>query len=119
MRTRVSDYNSILEFKKGTAVSYSLWERSFQKLPDQYSTEWTRQLIECRMLLNMGDQGPLQIKFLQALLRKVRKNNRGSPDTPIGFMDHIGAVFEDEGMLELRNNSEHQLVTSMAARQRG
>ena len=37
----------------------------------------------------------------------VRKNNRGSPNTPI---DNIEAVFEDEGMLELQGNREHKLV---------
>ena len=62
------------------------------------------------MHVNLGNQGQLQSKRLQALLRMVRKNNRGSPDTPIRFMDHIEAVFEDEGMLKLRSNSEHQLV---------
>ena len=37
----------------------------------------------------------------------ARRNERGNPDTPIGFMDHIEAVFEDEGMFELQGNSEH------------
>ena len=59
----------------------------------------------------MRNQGQLQTKLLQALRHMVRKNSRGSPDTLIGFMDHIEAVFEDGGMLELRSNSEHQLVT--------
>ena len=63
------------------------------------------------MFVTMRNQGPLQTKLLQALLRMVRKNSRGNPDTPIGFMDHIEAVFEDEGMLELQGNCEHQLVT--------
>ena len=59
------------------------------------------------MFVTMRNQGPLQTKLLQALLCMVHKNSRGSPDTPIGFMDHIEAVFEDEGMLELQSNSEH------------
>ena len=53
------------------------------------------------MLVNLGNQGLLQSNLLQALLCMVSKNKRGSPDTPIGFMDHIEAVFEDEGMLKL------------------
>ena len=73
--------------------------------------EWTRQLIKCQMFVTMRQQGPLQAKLLQALLRMVRKNSRGNPDTPIGFMDHIEAVFEDERMLELQCNSEHKLIT--------
>ena len=51
------------------------------------------------MFVNTGNQGPLQKRLLHALLRMVRKNNRGSPDTQIGFMDHIEAVFQDEGIL--------------------
>ena len=64
------------------------------------------------MRVNLGNQRQLQSKLLHALLRIVHTNNRGSPDTLIGFMDHI-AVFEpeDEGMLELRGNQEHWLVS--------
>ena len=111
MRTRISDYNSFLCFKKETAVAYRLWERTFQKFPDQHSMEWTRQLIKCQMYVTMTHQGPLQAKLLQALLRLARRNERGNPDTPIGFMDHIEAVFEDEGMYELQGNSEYKLIT--------
>ena len=63
------------------------------------------------MYVTMKHQGPLQAKLLQALLRMARRNERGNPDTLIGFMDHIKAMFEDEGMLELQGNSEHQLIT--------
>ena len=63
------------------------------------------------MYVTMKHQGPLQAKLFQALLRMARKNERGNPDTPIGFMDHIKAVFEDEGMFELQDNSEHKLIT--------
>ena len=73
--------------------------------------EWTRQLIKCQMFVTMQHQGPLQAKLLQALLRLARRNERGNPDTPIGFMDHIEGVFEDEGMYELHGNSEHKLIT--------
>ena len=41
----------------------------------------------------------------------VRKNYRGSPDTPIEFMDHIEAVFEDDGLIELQDTRKHYLVT--------
>ena len=41
MRTRISYYNSFLCFKKETAIAYHLWERTFQKFPDQHSMEWT------------------------------------------------------------------------------
>ena len=30
MRTRIPDYNSFLEFRKGIAVAYSLWEYLFR-----------------------------------------------------------------------------------------
>ena len=73
--------------------------------------EWTRQLIKCHMFVTMTHQGPLQAKLLQALLRLARRNERGNPDTPIGFMDHIKGVFEVEGMYELHGNSEHKLIT--------
>ena len=73
--------------------------------------EWTRQLIKCQMFVTMQHQGPLQAKLLQALLRLARRNERGNPDTPIRFMDHIEGVFEDEGMYELNGNSEHKLIT--------
>ena len=66
------------------------------------------------MFVTIRNQGPLQAKLLQALLCMVRKNSRlsrGNPDTPIGFMDHIEAVFEDEVMYELQGNSEHKLIT--------
>ena len=63
------------------------------------------------MYVTMKHQGPLQAKLLQALLRMARRNERGNPDTPIGFMDHIEAVFEDEGMFELQGNSEYKLIT--------
>ena len=73
--------------------------------------EWTRQLIKCQMYVTMKHQGPLQAKLLQTLLRLARRNERGNPDTPIGFMDHIEGVFEDEGMFELQGNSEYKLIT--------
>ena len=59
------------------------------------------------MYVTMKHQGPLQAKLLQALLRLALRNERGNPDTLIGFMDHIEAVFVDEGMGELQGNSEH------------
>ena len=111
MRMRIFDYNSFLEFKKRIAVAYRLWERSFQKQQDQPSIDWTRQLINCHMFVNIRNQGPLQNILLIALLRMVCKNNRGSPDTPRGFMDHIKAVFEDKCMLELQGNCKHRVVT--------
>ena len=67
MRTRISDYNSFVTFKKETTVTYRLWERTFQKFPDQHSMEWTRQLIKCQMFVTMKHQGPLRDRLLQAL----------------------------------------------------
>ena len=63
------------------------------------------------MFVTIRNQGQLQARLLQALLCMVSKNSRGNPDTPIGCMDHIKAVFEIEGMLELQGNSEHKLIT--------
>ena len=111
MRTRISDYNSFVHFKKDIAVTYRLWERTHQKFPDQDSMEWTRQLIKCQMFVTMKHQGPLRDRLLQALLRLARRNERGNPDTPIGFMDHIEAVFDDQGLAELHESSGHKLVT--------
>ena len=52
------------------------------------------------MFVTMKHQGPLRDRLLQALLRLARRNERGNPDTPIGFMDHIEAVFDDQGLAE-------------------
>ena len=73
--------------------------------------EWTRKLIKCQMYVTMKHQGPLRDRLLQALLRLARRNERGNPDTPIGFMDHIEAVFDDQGLAELHESSGHKLVT--------
>ena len=72
MRTRISDYNSFVNFKKEIAVTYRLWERTYQKFPDQDSMEWTRQLTKCQMFVTMKHQGPLWDKLLQALLRRSK-----------------------------------------------
>jgi hypothetical protein len=39
MCMRLSYFSSFLQFKKCTAAAYSLWERAFQKMPDQSSID--------------------------------------------------------------------------------
>ena len=84
------------------------WENAFQKKPDQ----WTRQLINGQMLaITKHNQGPLQKRLFNALMRMMRKNNRGSPNLPIDFMDRIEEGFEKQGLIKLRKNQKHYLVT--------
>ena len=112
VRTSYSYHNSFLVFKKRIAIAYCLWERTFQKLKDQTSIEWTRHLIDCQIVANSKhNQGQLQKELFNALLHMVRKNNRGSPNLPIDFMDRIKAVFEDEGLIMVRDNHKHYFET--------
>ena len=55
------------------------------------------------------NQGPLQKNLFNALLRMVRKNDRDH--LPIDSMGRIEAVFEDEGLIKLRDNHKHYFVT--------
>ena len=50
MRIRLSNFSFFLQLKKCTAAAYSLWERAFQKMPDQRSNELTRLLIDCQLI---------------------------------------------------------------------
>ena len=58
-------------------------------------------------LSDYRNQGPLHKVLFNTLLRMVRKYNRGKPNLLIGVMDHIEAVFEGKGILELQANRKH------------
>jgi hypothetical protein len=68
LRLREHYFGAFLRFKKQIATTYSLWERAYQKTPDQHSGELTRLLIDFQLVSvkNLKD-GLLQTELSNAL----------------------------------------------------
>ena len=79
-------------------------------MPDQHSSELTRQLIDFQLAsVKNLKEALLRTELSIALKELLRKFNSGNLITPICFMDSIEDVFETQGLNKLQGN-QHYLV---------
>jgi hypothetical protein len=108
---KITDFGAFLRFKKQIVTTYSLWERAYQKTPDQNSSELKRQLIDFQLVSvkNLKD-GLLRTELSNDLTQLLRKFNSGNLINSICFMDSIEDVFEEQGQIGKLAGNRHYLV---------